>query len=952
MEKPSASDDSFKAFLEKIQTQNQRGFITQLLQVKAEREIAGEDNDKREEQLDLSNKLLGDIKNSITGNEPVAAPAKISKIRPKRKGKSAEEEKDPRGFFEIIKDEVKAAPGRIRDNLIGYNPKKLDSKKKKTEVDIAGIEPSAPEPVTTADAAPVSAPVSAPVTAKPQITGINPESDNIRDSAEIAADYEKEDIELSKQMLGVMREQLTSLKNIQETLALNLRASDRGGKAKSSGSGDGGGSSGGIDLPDIIPGGGSDKPGKEKPKAKTPKGKIPKGKIPIPGKLGMGAIGGRIALGTGLAGLALGAYEASEFLDETGYGDKMAEGAGQNAEKAFKENVAPTIDPVKAGVTKEQAIAALENGSPRDIEKLGGKDALMKIAGSTPDVQPKESVSGGKGSKAEAAKAAPSRYEVNGKPATKEQHDAATKAGTATMDAVRNLKPDDLLQRTQGAQSKETVTGGPGSKAAAVQPSGGDKFRDALSNAVGSAKQMVSNGEVDPKHLDEAVDQVMANVEGVSPQSANIIEKAVRAELQKGVKNPVKPVRSEAGVVAFDKAYSEARSDGKSVQESKEIGNKTRNTVDTAATPEAKSIETVTGGPGSKAAASSPAPAADKHSVTKYMVNDRPATKEEYDASQTRMAKMQASVQNLKPADLLAGIGKEVQPKETVIGDLPAYGDGGIVTEPQIALVGEKGPEAIIPLKGGATPVESITANKKSSKKSSPLGDLPIPELPAQDGDLGDGRTVITNRDGTKTYSGDFGSFTYNKAGKAIKYAAPSMFGVSKSIDLTTGSITEGYIDGPMRLSQTTDVEGKKTSSSAEYNLGAAKLRQETNAEGKNTNTAYVPFEDETHVVPMNSEADREQFDAAMQTQNRAALPGTIIPTTPTRSGQEVAKTTTENTDMEREASRGSGNNNTIVSNNVNNNNTTKFVPMKPTARPESTGSALDRHTNKVSVFY
>ena len=98
-------------------------------------------------------------------------------------------------------------------------------------------------------------------------------------------------------------------------------------------------------------------------------------------------------------------------------------------------------------------------------------------------------------------------------------------------------------------QSKETVTGGPGSKAAAVQPSGGDKFRDALSNAVGSAKQMVSNGEVGPNNLDEAVDQVMANVEGVSPQSANIIEKAVRAELQKSVKNPGERKSGESAAV-------------------------------------------------------------------------------------------------------------------------------------------------------------------------------------------------------------------------------------------------------------------------------------------------------------------------------------------------------------------------------------------------------------------
>jgi hypothetical protein len=102
----------------------------------------------------------------------------------------------------------------------------------------------------------------------------------------------------------------------------------------------------------------------------------------LKGGAGLAARGVGTALGVG--GLALGAYEASEFLDETKYGDKMNQGAGKDAEKAFRENVAPTIDPAKAGVTKDQATAALENGSPRDIEKLGGRDALMKIAGLTP----------------------------------------------------------------------------------------------------------------------------------------------------------------------------------------------------------------------------------------------------------------------------------------------------------------------------------------------------------------------------------------------------------------------------------------------------------------------------------------------------------------------------------------------------------------------------------------
>jgi len=103
-------------------------------------------------------------------------------------------------------------------------------------------------------------------------------------------------------------------------------------------------------------------------------GKGPAG-TKVPGKMGLG---GKLLGG---ASLALGAYEASEFLGETGYGDKMSQGAGKAAEKAFRENVAPTIDPNKMGMTPEEARNAL-GGSERDIEKLGGREKLLKIANS------------------------------------------------------------------------------------------------------------------------------------------------------------------------------------------------------------------------------------------------------------------------------------------------------------------------------------------------------------------------------------------------------------------------------------------------------------------------------------------------------------------------------------------------------------------------------------------
>jgi hypothetical protein len=135
----------------------------------------------------------------------------------------------------------------------------------------------------------------------------------------------------------------------------------------------------GVPTPGVPTPDGPDK-NKDKP---TPDGPDKNKDKPTP-KKDPSKLKSRLKLGgklLGAAGLAYGAYEASEFLEETGYGDTMNQGAGKDAEKAFRENVAPTIDPVKAGISKEEARAALENGSPRDIEKLGGEAALRNIVG-------------------------------------------------------------------------------------------------------------------------------------------------------------------------------------------------------------------------------------------------------------------------------------------------------------------------------------------------------------------------------------------------------------------------------------------------------------------------------------------------------------------------------------------------------------------------------------------
>ena len=74
MQSPTASDPSFKAFLEDLQKQNNQSFVTQIFQLKAEREIAGKDGDKREEQLHDINETLKDLKAAVTGIK-LEAPA-------------------------------------------------------------------------------------------------------------------------------------------------------------------------------------------------------------------------------------------------------------------------------------------------------------------------------------------------------------------------------------------------------------------------------------------------------------------------------------------------------------------------------------------------------------------------------------------------------------------------------------------------------------------------------------------------------------------------------------------------------------------------------------------------------------------------------------------------------------------------------------------------------------
>ncbi len=122
--------------------------------------------------------------------------------------------------------------------------------------------------------------------------------------------------------------------------------------------------------------------------------------------------------------------------------------------------------------------------------------------------------------------------------------------------------------------------------------------------------------------------------------------------------------------------------------------------------------------------------------------------------------------------------------------------------------------------------------------------------------DIGNGEKLTVNQDGTRVHAGASGTFTYDKAGKAIKYASPMFNGYSQEHDLVTGNITVKYMNGPLNVVKTYDKTGKETGASdAEYDLGVAKVRRQQDANKNVTNTASVPDGAATNVVQQQQPA-------------------------------------------------------------------------------------------------
>ena len=104
------------------------------------------------------------------------------------------------------------------------------------------------------------------------------------------------------------------------------------------------------------------------------------GKVPGLGAQAMKVVGPILrgaAKIAGPAGLALNAYDASEFAQQADLGGRLAQGQGRMAQQAFRNMNIKNSSPI----TPAEAAAVLQNGSPRDIEAMGGQrtlDALIR----------------------------------------------------------------------------------------------------------------------------------------------------------------------------------------------------------------------------------------------------------------------------------------------------------------------------------------------------------------------------------------------------------------------------------------------------------------------------------------------------------------------------------------------------------------------------------------------
>lgn len=196
------------------------------------------------------------------------------------------------------------------------------------------------------------------VTVKPEITGINPEADNIQTTQEVMAESAKKDVELTSINNDLLKQQLNELKKISASLSPSVPSDLPEGRLKPSPATAASSDEGGLDLGGAVSGMGG--------LAKKAGGALIKGAKAVgSGALSLG--GGVARFATSGAGKALGAAAAVGIGAYTAY---KGYNAAADSKQAKLEEIQTRVD--SGEINPEQAsIARKEVGNTATVEKSG-----------------------------------------------------------------------------------------------------------------------------------------------------------------------------------------------------------------------------------------------------------------------------------------------------------------------------------------------------------------------------------------------------------------------------------------------------------------------------------------------------------------------------------------------------------------------------------------------------
>jgi hypothetical protein len=127
--------------------------------------------------------------------------------------------------------------------------------------------------------------------------------------------------------------------------------------------------------------------------------------------------------------------------------------------------------------------------------------------------------------------------------------------------------------------------------------------------------------------------------------------------------------------------------------------------------------------------------------------------------------------------------------------------------------------------------MSDIVKEKESRpEKIDPLPVPQFPEMPQQEGDLGDGAIARQTKLGMTLSNAD-GTFLWDASGKPSQWRSPAMAGMSQSHNLKTGVITVRYNNGGLKVTKRFDKDGNSLDA-GDVAYGMGDVNRSKNADG------------------------------------------------------------------------------------------------------------------------